>query len=163
MDRARAAIHAYPMGICEMYITHAYLRSQRLPLLQEAIAKRNKQSSQKWGVFLLKEYNANPTGSAIMVSEILLMTSDRSTENSDLCIVSTQDIGELKFCIECARLGTLTKLGNSNKSGYCAKHSNQVPSRKKLINAQRKPNYSQSLSEDRKASKEILCEMLESV
>ena len=121
-----------------MRLTRASLRSTRLPLLHQSIEDYNQHAQQKWGVFLLKEYDANPTGEAIMVAEILLVTDMTPPEGEDLCIISTEEIPDLHFCVECARLGILTRLGNSNRSGYCAKHSNKVPSRRAMINSKRK-------------------------
>lgn len=104
------------------------VRSHRLPLLQEAIAERNKVSPVPWGIFELERLDL----AGIPVSRIALLCDEEPPPDCDIAI---EAIIQDKYCVECLKQGKFNRLQSHNLSGYCYPHREKNPER---LNRKRK-------------------------
>jgi hypothetical protein len=100
----------------------AVIRSDRLSLLQEAIAERNKVSPTEWGIFELERFDI----AGIAVSRIALLCDELPPEDKAIAI---EAIIQDRYCPECFKSGKFNRLPGQNKSGWCWEHQDKNPER----------------------------------
>ena len=98
------------------------VRSHRLPLLQEAIAERNKISPTPWGIFELQRFDI----AGIPISRIALLCDEEPPPDKEIAIEAVID---QDYCAECLKSGTFKKLKSHNHRGYCFVHRDKNPER----------------------------------
>ena len=98
------------------------VRSHRLPLLQEAIAERNKVSPTPWGIFELERLDI----AGIPISRIALLCDEEPPPDKEIAI---EAIIRDRYCAECLRQGVFRRLQSHNVSGYCVLHTDKDPAR----------------------------------
>jgi hypothetical protein len=98
------------------------IRSHRLPLLQDAIAERNKVSPVPWGIFELERFDI----AGIPISRIALLCDELPPDDKEIAI---EAIIRDRYCVECLKQGKFHKLQRHNQSGWCARHQDRNPER----------------------------------
>ena len=110
------------------------VHSHRLPLLQEAIVKRNKVSPVPWGIFELERLDI----SGVPVSRIALLCDEEPPPDKEIAI---EAIIRDRYCAECLKQGVFNKLQKNNHSGWCYKHQDKSPERKHRKRLPKKVNH----------------------
>lgn len=100
----------------------AVIRSERLPLLQEAIAEHNQFAKIPWGCSELERFRLGD----ITVSRIALVTDKPPPDDKEMAIEAVID---QDYCAECLKSGIFKKLKSHNHRGYCFVHRDKNPER----------------------------------